>query len=62
MPYYIISSESCVKNNEYKFGYSSKSKHELLRQYEKNKRVIPNPFILKMVGYREFYKRRKKNT
>lgn len=47
MPYYILSNESCLKNNEYKFGYSSKSRYELLKQYERNKRVIANPFILK---------------
>lgn len=47
MPYYILSNESCVKNNEYKFGFSSKNKDELLKQYEKNKRVISNPFVLK---------------
>lgn len=47
MPFYILSSLSCIKNNEYKFGFSTKSKDELLKQYERNKRVIPNPFILK---------------
>lgn len=47
MPFYIISNESYVKDDKYKFGFSSKSKHELLNQYEKNKRIIPNPFILK---------------
>lgn len=46
MPYYILSTVSCIKNNEYKFGYSSKSKYELLNQYEKNKRLITNPFIV----------------
>lgn len=35
-----------IKVNVYKFGYSSKSKNELLKQYEKNKRTIPNSFIL----------------
>lgn len=47
MPFYIISNESYVKDNIYKFGYSSKSKEELLMQYSKNKRLIINPFILK---------------
>lgn len=47
MPFYIISNESYVKDNIYKFGYSSKSKEELLKQYSKNKRLIINPFILK---------------
>lgn len=46
MPFYILSTESSVKNNEYKFGYSSKTKDELLFQYSKNKRTIVNPFIL----------------
>lgn len=46
MPYYILSTISCIKNNEYKFGYSTKNKYELLRQYEKNKRLITNPFIV----------------
>lgn len=35
MPYYILSTVSCIKNNEYKIGYSSK-----------NKRLITNPFIV----------------
>lgn len=35
MPYYILSNYSYIKDNKYKFGYSSKSKDELLRQYEK---------------------------
>lgn len=47
MSFYILSSLSYIKNNEYKFGFSSKSEKELLYQYEKNKRLIPNPFILK---------------
>lgn len=46
MPFYILSTESSVKNNEYKFRYSSKTKDELLFQYSKNKRTIVNPFIL----------------
>ncbi len=46
MPFYVLSSNSYIKVNVYKFGYSSKSKNELLKQYEKNKRTIPNPFIL----------------
>lgn len=46
MPFYIISNESYIKDNKYKFGYSSKSKDELLKQYEKNKRYIINPLII----------------
>lgn len=46
MPFYIISNESYIKDNKYKFGYSSKSKNELLKQYEINKRFITNPFII----------------
>lgn len=47
MSFYILSSLSYINNNEYKFGFSSKSKNELLYQYKKNKRLIPNPFIIK---------------
>lgn len=47
MPFYVLSCLSCIKNNEYKFGFSTKTKEELLKQYEQNKRVIPKPFILK---------------
>lgn len=46
MPFYLLSSNSHIKNDIFKFGYSSKSKNELLIQYEKNKRTIPNPFII----------------
>lgn len=46
MPFYIISNESYIKDNKYKFGYSSKSKDELLKQYEKNRRYIINPLII----------------
>lgn len=46
MPFYVITNESYIKNNYYKFGYSSKNKEELLKQYEKNKRYIINPFII----------------
>lgn len=46
MPFYLLSSVSSIKNNEYKFGYSSKEKNVLLKQYEKNKRLIVNPFIV----------------
>lgn len=46
MPLYVLSSISHIKDNVYKFGYSSKSKNDLLKQYIKNKRIIPNPFII----------------
>lgn len=62
MPFYILSSLSCIKNNEYKFGFSTKSKDELLNQYERNKRVIPNPFILKWWDVESSIKIEKKYT
>lgn len=60
MPFYILSSVSCIKNNEYKVGYSCKNKDELLNQYEKNKRVIANPFILQWWNIRGSLKDEKK--
>lgn len=46
MPIYVISSNSYIKVNVYKIGYSSKNINELLSQYEKSKRTIPNPFLI----------------
>lgn len=59
MPYYILSNVSYIKNNEYKFGYSSKRKYELLNQYEKNKRLITNPFILQWWDVKGYIKEEK---
>lgn len=46
MPFYVLSSISYLKDNVYKFGYSSKTKEDLLKQYECSKRTIIDPFIL----------------
>lgn len=47
MPLYLLSNNSYVKDNIFKFGYFKKSYNELLLQYAKSKRTIINPFIIK---------------